>query len=155
LCEAALSAGCTPLILKWDDRSPLPNGRAIHCAGRGHWLWDGLGHADAARLAALIAQCRLMIGIDSGPLHLAGATDTPTLGVWTGMHPIHFYDLAENVTHLVPADHPRPAGRRSGFLRTVIATPFTVHSTICRRGSSPPWPAPRRRPPPWSLSCTN
>src|SRR5436305_9136922 len=49
----------------------------------------------------------LMVGVDSGPLHVAGATSTPTIGVWTGHHPLHYFDLGEHVTHLVPEDHER------------------------------------------------
>src|SRR5436305_1747188 len=75
--------------------------------------WSGMsaprrpptGPGDAEVLAALIEAATLMIGVDSGPLHLAGATTTPTIGVWTRHHPVHFFDLAGNVTHLVPGDH--------------------------------------------------
>ena len=49
------------------------------------------------------------MGVDSGPLHVAGATATPAVGVWTGHHPVHFFDLGPNVTHLVPGDHARLA----------------------------------------------
>ena len=46
----------------------------------------------------------LFIGIDSGPLHIAGCTNTPTIGVWTHHHPIHFFDFADNVFHMLPRD---------------------------------------------------
>jgi FkbM family methyltransferase len=36
---------------------------------------------------------------------VAGATTTPTVGVWTRHHPVHFFEPADNVLHLVPADH--------------------------------------------------
>ena len=58
----------------------------------------------AGTIAALIQRSQLVIGVDSGPLHVAGATTTPTIGVWTGHLPIRYYDVADNVTHLVPAD---------------------------------------------------
>ncbi len=51
---------------------------------------------------AIITQCQAFIGIDSGPGKCAGATDTPSLVVWTGHHPAPFYDPCPNVTHLVP-----------------------------------------------------
>lgn len=60
-------------------------------------------------LASLIEFSTLMIGVDSGPLHVAGATTTPTIGVWTQHHPIHYFDLADNVVHLVPGDHEKLA----------------------------------------------
>jgi SAM-dependent methyltransferase len=65
-------------------------------------LWRNIGTGDAERLAALLSQCALVIGVDSGPLHVAGATDTPTLAVWLAHSPVQFYDLCPNVMHLVP-----------------------------------------------------
>jgi FkbM family methyltransferase len=59
----------------------------------------------ATSLAALIEQSSLFIGVDSGPLHVAGACSTPAIGVWTQHHPVHSYNLAANVTHLVPENH--------------------------------------------------
>ncbi len=105
VCETVLAAGYVPIIFDWDHRSPLPDGRRIHCPDRDNSLWKGRQTGDAATIAALISLASLMIGIDSGPLHVAGATQTPTIGVWTRHHPIHYFDLADNVLHLVPSDH--------------------------------------------------
>jgi ADP-heptose:LPS heptosyltransferase/SAM-dependent methyltransferase len=105
VCQTALAAGYVPVVLDWDRRSPLPDGVRIHNPGADHELWGGLGTGDAEVLAALIQEASLFVGVDSGPLHVAGATDTPAIAVWTRHHPVHFYDLAANVTHLVPADH--------------------------------------------------
>ncbi len=105
LCRELLLHGYTPLILDWDRRSSLPDQKTIFCPGVGPGdVWDNIGTGDAERLAALIGQCALFIGVDSGPLHVAGATDTPTLGVWKAHSPLQFYDLCSNVTHLVPED---------------------------------------------------
>src|SRR5207244_11722047 len=41
----------------------------------------------------------------SGPVHVAAATGTPTLAIWTRHHPLHYFSLADNVTHLVPRKH--------------------------------------------------
>ena len=98
-----MSRGYVPMILDWDRRSPLPNNRTIFCPGvHPRDIWNNTGTGDGEVLAALISQCSLLIGIDSGPLHVAGATDTPTIGVWTAHHPIQFYDLCPNVLHLIP-----------------------------------------------------
>lgn len=105
VCEVVLAAGLTPVILDWDHRSPLPDAVRIHNPDADHYLWNGRGTGDAEVLAALIDCGRLMIGVDSGPLHVAGATSTPTIAVWTAHHPIHFFDLAANVLHLVPGNH--------------------------------------------------
>jgi hypothetical protein len=102
LCVELRHHGYIPLILDWDRRSPLPDQKAIFCPGVGSDdLWDNTGTGDAERLAALIGQCSLFVGVDSGPLHVAGATETPTLGVWKGHSPVQFFDLCPNVTHLV------------------------------------------------------
>lgn len=105
LCDDVIESGAVPVILDWDCRSPLPDGRRIHCPHARAELWGGLGTGDAAVLAALTSLSSLMIGIDSGPLHVAGATSTPTLGVWTAHHPLHYFAHADNVTHLVPENH--------------------------------------------------
>ena len=105
LCENIIRAGCVPIILDWDNRSPLPDGKRIHNPRVDLELWDGMGTGDAAVLAALTELSTLMIGVDSGPLHVAGATSTPTIAVWTGHHPLHYMALADNITHLVPENH--------------------------------------------------
>lgn len=107
VCREILQRQHVPVILDWDRRSPLPDDRRIFCPGADHPLWGEHRTGDAERLAALIDSARLMLGIDSGPLHVAGATTTPTLGVWTHHHPLNFFDLAANVTHLVPPEHGR------------------------------------------------
>ncbi len=105
VCDVVLAQQYVPVILDWDRRSQLPDGVRIHCPAANHPLWQGIGTGHIETLAALIDASALMIGIDSGPLHVAGATTTPTVGVWTQHHPVHFFDLAENVLHLVPGDH--------------------------------------------------
>ncbi len=102
VCELLVSRDIVPIILDWDRRSPLPDGEKILCPDARNPLWLGYGTGDGETLAALISQCVLMVGIDSGPLHVAGATNTPTIGVWTRHHPVHFFDLSPNVMHLVP-----------------------------------------------------
>lgn len=110
VCETVLRLGFVPVILDWDRRSRLPDGTRIHNPGADHELWSGLGTGDAETLAALIQASSLMIGVDSGPLHVAGATSTPTIGVWTHHHPTRYFDLADNVLHMVPGDHEKLAG---------------------------------------------
>ena len=104
ICRSLQAGGLIPIILDWDSRTPLGDGVDVFCPGSSHPLWGGSGTGDAGTIAALIQRSQLMIGVDSGPLHVAGATTTPTIGVWTGHLPIRYYDVADNVTHLVPAD---------------------------------------------------
>jgi ADP-heptose:LPS heptosyltransferase/SAM-dependent methyltransferase len=108
-CETVRELGYVPVILDWDHRSPLIDQHTIHCPPADHALWGGQGTGDAEILAALIEASSLLVGIDSGPLHVAGATSTPSLGVWTRHHPVHYFDLCPNVKHLVPRAHARLA----------------------------------------------
>jgi FkbM family methyltransferase len=105
ICEQIIKSGSVPVILDWDNRSPLPDGKRIHNPHVDLDIWGGLGTGDAEVLAALIELASLMIGVDSGPLHVAGATSTPTMAVWTKHHPLHYFGHADNVTHLVPKQH--------------------------------------------------
>jgi ubiquinone/menaquinone biosynthesis C-methylase UbiE len=107
VCAVGVRCGFVPVVLDWDRRSPWPDGVCVHNPGADHELWGGIGTGDAETLAALIEASALMVGVDSGPLHVAGATSTPTVGVWTEHHPVHFFDLADHVIHLVPEDHAR------------------------------------------------
>ena len=101
--EAMRRRGLTPVLLDWDRRSPL-------CAtyenpGRGNALWGRPDTGDGETLVALCQAATVVVAIDSGPLHCAMATDTPTIGVWTHHHPIHFADVSPATLHLVPHDH--------------------------------------------------
>jgi len=114
VCEDVIREGFTPVILDWDQRSPLVNQETIFNPASSHPLWMGQNTGDAAVIAALVESSALMIGIDSGPLHVAGATGTPAIGVWTAHHPVRYFDLADNVIHLVPQNHAdRAPGPRS------------------------------------------
>ena len=102
----AQRAGRIPVVLDWDRRNTLVDQATVFCPEPGpNDIWGGFGSGDAEVLACLIQQAEAFIGIDSGPLHVAASTETPTLGVWRGHHPIQFFDPAENTTHLIPASH--------------------------------------------------
>ncbi len=103
LCEYLVANQYTPIILDWDERSPIPDQRSVFCPGIHSNLWKG-NMGDAETIAALIHQAILFIGIDSGPLHVAGATSTPSIGVWTRHHPINFFEPCPNVLHILPKD---------------------------------------------------
>jgi FkbM family methyltransferase len=105
LCAEVLAAGAVPVILDWDRRTPLADGASIYNPHADEELWGATGTGDAEVLAALIERSTLLVAVDSGPLHVAGATTTPTIGVWLRHHPLHYFGLADNVLHLVPEDH--------------------------------------------------
>lgn len=102
ICRQALKHGCTPVVLDWKGESPLPDQQIIFNPGVNDPIWQGEKLSSAGTIAALIGRAKLYVGVDSGPLHVAGCTTTPTLAVWHGHHPVNFFDLCKNVTHLVP-----------------------------------------------------
>ena len=74
--------GGTLVLLDWDDRVPrIAHGRIRH-------LTDDWKRLDVGELLAAIARADLVVGIDSGPLHLCRYTATPAVGLWFhGHHP--------------------------------------------------------------------
>ncbi len=45
---------------------------------------------DKDELVALVANCHLMISVDSGPIHIAGAVGVPVVGLYGALEPRHF-----------------------------------------------------------------
>lgn len=89
--------------LTWDQIEPL--WKALKEWGYVPFILTGNTEIEVGAMAAMIRNCSLFVGIDSGPLHVAGATDTPSIGVWTKHHPLAYFDLCPNVMHLIPDDH--------------------------------------------------
>lgn len=103
LCGHIIRAGYVPVILDWDKRSPFPDWKTIHCPGVYDGdLWGSTGTGDGGVLTAMIDLSSAIIAIDSGPLHCAAATSTPTIAVWREHHPIQFICPAKNILNLVP-----------------------------------------------------
>lgn len=101
VCRTIERLGATVLLIDWRNISPLPSRCDIRTTGKllpASLQWGGSAEVNCA----IIRQCNAFIGIDSGPAKCAGATDTPSLVVWTGHHPARFYDPCSNVTHLLP-----------------------------------------------------
>ena len=55
-----------------------------------HRIVDFSGKTDLLTLAALIARTRLLITVDSGPMHLASATETPQVILFGPTNPFHW-----------------------------------------------------------------
>lgn len=105
---AIAARGITPVILDWESptRSGLVGVGGSKNYPAGHPIWGGEhGTGEAANIAALAALSTINVGIDSGPGHIFGATDTPTVIVWLRHHPVNYYCLAPNVLHVVGDDH--------------------------------------------------
>lgn len=103
LCDSLIHNGYTPLILDWKG-SKLPDQKRIFTPVLSNPIWMGKPHGDAGVIASIIDQSRLFIGVDSGPLHIAGSTQTPSIGYWKFHHPVHYYDFS-HVVHMVQHDH--------------------------------------------------
>ena len=73
--------GGSVIVLDFDQRAPMVG--SDHCKG----IKPGWGHIGIDRLCALYERCDLMIGVDSGPFHVAAMTHIKSLGVFRSLHP--------------------------------------------------------------------
>ena len=92
-CEGTL------ILLDWDQRVPrLASYRVRHL--------DEFTPCSIEQLLALMTLADLMIGVDSGPLHLARFTSIPTIGVWQPGHYPATYTLPRpEQVNVVLSDH--------------------------------------------------
>lgn len=100
--------GLFPLVMDWEKplRTTLPIGNGTYFnASVDSPVWNGIGTGDAEMIAALVERSALMVGIDSGPLHVAAATTTPTIGLWKAHHPVNFLCPSSNVVNMLAPDH--------------------------------------------------
>lgn len=91
--------GCL-VLLDWDNRAPRMSGYRIrHLTDDWKWI-------DVPTLLALISCSDLLVGIDSGPYHLARFTNTPTVGVFptTDMYPVRYTLPRDRGVCVVPRD---------------------------------------------------
>jgi heptosyltransferase-2/heptosyltransferase-3 len=59
------------------------------------------GETSLGQLAAVFAHCRLTLGADSGPLHLAVAVGVPTVHVFGPVDPVLFGPWGDPAQHIV------------------------------------------------------
>jgi ADP-heptose:LPS heptosyltransferase len=73
---------------------------------------DHTGRTSITDLARMISRARLVIGNDTGAIHLAAASGTPSVCIMGGGHYGNFlpYDPERRIDHLIPRDavHPMP-----------------------------------------------
>ncbi len=89
------------VFLDWDRRTPY----FVHARAR-HSQHD-FGGVGTEELVALTDAADLMVGVDSGPLHLTRVTKTPALGVWHGHHPASYALPSPRQAHAVVGDYRR------------------------------------------------
>jgi hypothetical protein len=77
ICHELLSATeATILLLDWGSKTPpFPHWRVRH-------VQHDFGFLDTSRLLSLLDRADLIAGVDSGPLHAARFTRTPSIGIW-------------------------------------------------------------------------
>ena len=93
------------------------------------------------RFAALVGACDVFVGNDAGPLHVAAAVGTPSVGVFGPSSPAIWFSYATAVGHVaVRPDVPSCCGRdfcthAIPCLSTVAAT--TVAEAVARALATP------------------
>ena len=95
----------TLILFDWDNRVPrIASARVRHLSD--------LGACPTETMLALMQRSDLIVGIDSGPLHAARFTNTPTLWVWMpGHYPSTFTLPRREQVNVVLADHTRQWNR--------------------------------------------
>lgn len=121
------------VLLDWDNRvARLPHRRVKH-------LSDDFRRVNVLELGYLIGRAALLIGVDSGPLHLTRFTDCPALGLWFAHHPSHFSIPRATTAHIVGDQHgPWNRTRRHSFhvldCPRITGAEVAKHATRALRG---------------------
>lgn len=83
VAAACAADGCRVLVVGTADEQPLADD-VVAAAGSSR-VTSVAGELSLGSLAALLEQCAVLLGNDSGPRHLAQALGTPTVGLyWVG-----------------------------------------------------------------------
>ena len=85
------------IFLDWDNRVSW-----AHSSRTRHITY----HYSAAlslpeSLMGLLACADILVGIDSGPLHLSGLIDLPAIGIWSDHHPLQYSIPRKNCLNIV------------------------------------------------------
>lgn len=96
---------------KWDWQTVLIGGKDDEeWAGKMQQLvpetMSVVGKLNLSQTAALLLHCQLMIGNDSGPLHLAAALGIPTIGLFGPTSPQQFYPYDSTKHHFLYKSFP-------------------------------------------------
>jgi len=91
--------GGSVVVLDYDRRAPMVGDE--RCKG----IKPSWGHIGIDRLCALLERTDLLIGIDSGPFHVAALTNVKALGVFRSLHPNRVCLPNPNAVYLVSDQH--------------------------------------------------
>jgi len=105
VCELLVQNGVLPVILDYRGQSPLVDDKVVIRANIPQ---------ESGALAAFLQHACLFVGIDSGPLHVAGAVGINCVGLWERTSPEYLYAFNQNVVHY----HPRGFGKICDRFRT-------------------------------------
>jgi hypothetical protein len=125
------------IFLDWDNRvSWFHSGRSRHLTQ--HFAPEIMSPRG---LMGLIAAADLLIGVDSGPFHLAGMVDAPSIGVWFSHHPAHFALPRKNCLNIVCKNSPinLPAAALLNTVTNEKADPHYVADAAVRMTKKPRW----------------
>jgi len=95
ILKLLLQTGGSVVVLDFDHRAPMVGHE--RCRG----IKPTWGHISIDRLCALYERCDLMIGVDSGPFHVASLTNIKALGVFRSLHPNRVCLPHPNAVYLV------------------------------------------------------
>ncbi len=132
------ATGGTLLLLDWDNRVP----RVAH--GRIRHLTDDWKRLRLDELLSAISQADLLVGVDSGPMHLCRFTGTPAVGIWlNGHHPAKYSLPRPNQVNIaLKKDAPRGNRNTRWFYNIVEEHSSQLRpdlvGRVCRQLLSPP-----------------
>lgn len=99
----------TLVILDWNNKTPKITNNRIK------YVHEDLPNLSVPGLFHLMSKSDLIVGVDSGPLHLAKFTKTPTVGVWTHHYPSHVVLPRRETLNLVSPIHKSDRYHRAEF----------------------------------------
>jgi len=105
----------TLVLLDWDNRVPrIAHGRIKH-------LTDDWKRIGVNELLAAIIQADLVVGIDSGPLHLCQYADTPAIGLWlSDHHPAKYSRPRDRQVNLTLKRHAQNGNRYTRWFYNIV-----------------------------------
>ena len=84
-----------PVLLDYAGHFTYLDSRAVVLTKKDKWIWD------TGVIKELIDNADFFFGCDSGPAHIAAATDTPSYIIWIDSDPLQVIDPAPNLTHWI------------------------------------------------------